>query len=104
MKKVFIILLFQNFICSCEKDTSCMGHITDKNSNPLPNKNIYLTDSKRSGSKVSIVAVTDADGYYAFSTKTKKSHSYYVTFGTENYWYFTLPYGGAKRVDVVLPN
>ncbi|MBK9283295.1 MAG: carboxypeptidase regulatory-like domain-containing protein [Sphingobacteriaceae bacterium] len=103
MKRFSILISVIFVLISCEKETGCSGKITDKNFNPFPNKNVYLTDSKKSENKTKIVTTSDIDGNYQFTIKTKRSHSYYVTFGTEGYGYFTLEHGKQYRKDIILP-
>ena len=82
MYKFIILSVLTIFsLSSCLKKTECSGYVYSKNNIPVSGKNIKLLDrlSSTREENSSIAATTDDSGFYHFSFKTKRNHTYSIT-------------------------
>ena len=82
MYKIIILsILTISFLTSCLKKTECSGYVYSKNNVPVSGISIKLLDrlSSTKEESSSVVATTDGSGFYHFTFRTKRNHSYVMT-------------------------
>jgi hypothetical protein len=67
-------------LTSCLKKTECSGYVYSKYNIPVAGISIKLLDYKSSRDEsTSNVATTNGSGFYHFTFRTKRNHTYVVT-------------------------
>ncbi|HRG02463.1 MAG TPA: hypothetical protein PKZ75_15220 [Bacteroidia bacterium] len=80
-KSIILSIIALLSLTSCLKKTECSGYVYSKYNIPVAGKSITLLDrlSSTREERSSVVATTDNNGYYHFSFKTKRNHTYSIT-------------------------
>ena len=80
MKYIVKLVMLACLFTGCTKRTEAAGRVYSKYDTPVAGQDITLLDYLSSKyADESIVATTDADGYYSFKFKAKRKHIYWIT-------------------------
>ncbi len=103
-KLIILSIIIISTLTSCLKKTECSGYVYSKNNIPVSGINITLLDrlSSTKEKSSSVVATTDNSGFYHFTFRTKRNHTYSVVTDDINNGAQYLNPANVNNIDIYL--